>query len=210
MSPVGSMKPPPPEEKLLRLIRAKGGKPSVAAPAARAEAPAGSAGGAAVVLGARGRPWVWSRLAIGALSTMLAVEVVVLLMQALRPLPTVRVPDVSAQPAEGPSASAPELSEMPSLAGSVSRPLFSAPAAEPSGARPSSAPSGTAQQLASRLTLLGIVAGEPPQAIIEDAQTKKTHFVTTGQAVADGAVVSQVLENRVILDFQGETIELTL
>ena len=96
-------------------------------------------------------------------------------------------------------------------ASSASRPLFAAPAGRAGTPGPSrSAPSGSAQLLASRLTLTGVISGDPPQAIIEDSQTQKTYFVTVGQALAEGAVLDQVLDNRVILDFQGEKIELNL
>ena len=113
---------------------------------------------------------------------------------------------------EAPAAQTETLPPLPSLAESVSRPLFSPPADASGSASsgPRQAPSGSAALLASRLTLLGIVAGTPGQAIIEDSQTKKTHFVSPGQAVVDGAVVDQVLDTRVILDFLGEKIELTL
>jgi len=60
------------------------------------------------------------------------------------------------------------------------------------------------------LTLMGIVSGNPAQAIIEDAETKKTYFVTPGQMVVDGAVLERVLDNRVVLDLNGEKIDLTL
>jgi type II secretory pathway component PulC len=64
--------------------------------------------------------------------------------------------------------------------------------------------------LVTRLTLSGIVAGDPAQAIIEDTETKKTYFVTAGQPVAEGAVLDQVESNRVILDLNGEKITLSL
>ena len=57
---------------------------------------------------------------------------------------------------------------------------------------------------------MGIVAGDSPQAIIEDSETKKTFFVTAGQMVVDGAVVEQVLDHRVVLTVAGEKIELSL
>ena len=57
---------------------------------------------------------------------------------------------------------------------------------------------------------MGIVSGDPGEAVIEDAETKKTYFVTTGQAVVEGATLERVLDNRVILDLGGEKIELTL
>ena len=98
--------------------------------------------------------------------------------------------------------------DMPSLTASAARALF-APSAFTADAS-HAPPSVSAKLLASRLTLMGIVSGNPAQAIIEDSQTQKTYFVTTGQAVVEGAVLEQVLDNRVVLDLGGEKIELTL
>jgi hypothetical protein len=151
-------------------------------------------------------------LAITGLATVLAVEVIALIVQAVRPIPVVAVPMVALAPAPdlATTTKAP-VPEIPSLAASASQPLFTAaPVANTSGSLSRGAPSGTAQLLASRLTLLGIVPGDPPQAIIEDSQTKKTYFVTTGQQVVDGAVLADVHESHVVLDLQGERIELTL
>ncbi|MBI2104553.1 MAG: hypothetical protein HYT90_03080 [Candidatus Omnitrophica bacterium] len=209
---------PPPEEKLLKLIRGKGASPRpIAAGAAEDAAPAG--GAAAAIrppLGSSGRarrlPSL--RTAIGLLGVVLGVELVILLVQALRPLPavTVTMPAVMAFPAGGATPAVapaePEAPEIPSLAAAASRPLFAPPAA--SAAAEPSKPSGSAAQLASRLTLMGIVAGHPAQAIIEDSTTQKTYFVTEGQMVVDGAVLEQVLDNRVVLNLAGERVELGL
>jgi hypothetical protein len=141
------------------------------------------------------------------------VEFILLIVQALQPSPRMTAPPLP-DASEAPGVSPDTLPPISSLAQSVSRPLFSPPAdasgsaSAPSGSR--QAPSGLATLLASRLTLMGIMAGNPGQAIIEDSQTKKTYFVSPGQVVVDGAVVDQVLDNRVILDLQGEQIELTL
>jgi len=202
---------PPPEEKLLRLIRGKGAVPrSQAAPQAEGAAPA-PAGGAAVAsrppagTAGRARRLPSLRAAISLLGVVVGIELIILLVQVVRPLPTVTVPVASPAPAEGAaSAGAPEL---PSLTAAASRPLFAPPAAPAAG--PAS-PSGSATQLASRLTLMGIVSGHPAQAIIEDSQTKKTYFVTEGQTVVDGAVLEQVLDSRVVLNLSGERIELGL
>jgi len=209
MNPAGSMKPLP-EEKLLKLIRGKGRPPGGAADAAAPERPAASV---------PSLPWpstrtrlrYGTRVLIVGLGCLLIVEFILLIVQAVQPPPRVTVP----QPPEAPAEAAGEteaLPPMPSLAQSVSRPLFTAPpnvsGAASDGPRP--APSGSASLLASRLTLLGIIAGNPGQAIIEDSQTKKTYFVSPGQAVVGGAVVDQVQDKRVILDVQGEKIDLTL
>jgi len=64
--------------------------------------------------------------------------------------------------------------------------------------------------LAARLTLVGIMAGDPAQAIIEDPQTQKAHFVTVGQHLIEGLIVEEIREDRVLLDLNGEKIELSL
>jgi hypothetical protein len=149
------------------------------------------------------------RVAAWSLGLALLVEIMCLTVQAIRPLPAVAVPAVAIAPAEELGGAAKPLDGMPSLAESASRRLFSTPAAAATSSS-APAPSESAKLLASRLTLMGIVSGDPAQAIIEDAQTKKTFFVTTGQTVIEGAVLEQVLDNRVILDLGGEKIELTL
>lgn len=215
MSPDGSTKSPLPEEKLLKLIRGKGATPD----AGVADAPSASGReGAAVVLppiGSRvretGRSWI--RIAVIALGVVLALEAVILVVQALSPVPSATVPVAPATaPTVDGQTTLPE-DDIPSLAASASHALFAPPAAtSPLGpaAIPRAAPSGSAKQLASRLTLLGIVPGDPAQVIIEDAETKKTYFVTVGQSVVEGAVLEQVREHHVILDLQGEKIELAL
>lgn len=204
MSPDGSTKPPP-EEKLLRLIRGRGPRPvEPDVPVSAAQLPMKTAL-SLTGLGRR-RPLRWSSIATWGLAVTLGLELLALMVQAARPMPAVQVP--AAPIPSGEPEPLPPLS-IPSLAASASRQVF----ASPGLAAPSATPqprSGAAKLLAERLTLLGIVAGTPPQAIIEDTQTKKTYFVTTGQAIAEGAVVEQVLENRVILDLLGEKIELTL
>jgi hypothetical protein len=201
---------PLPEEKLLTLIRGKGRAPAVTTAAAPPQGP--GAGAIKLTLpSTRPRSRYGTRILIGGLGCLLAVEFILLLVQALRPPLQVNVPPLP-DASEAPAAQTETLPPIPSLAQSVSRPLFSPPADASGSASsgPRQAPSGSAALLASRLTLLGIVAGTPGQAIIEDSQTKKTHFVSPGQAVVDGAVVDQVLDTRVILDFLGEKIELTL
>jgi hypothetical protein len=64
--------------------------------------------------------------------------------------------------------------------------------------------------LAARLTLTGIVSGDPPQAIIEDSETHKTFFVTPGQTIVAGAMLERLEENRAVLSYGGERIELGL
>ena len=203
---------PLPEEKLLKLIR---GKAHAAAPAAATAAVPPGAGDSGMKRSsavARARSLMGSRLLIVGLGVLLLIELILLAVQAVRPPPTVTVPEPAAVSGQSSEDTETPLPTMPSLAQSVSRPLFASPADVPQteSSGPRQAPSGLAKTVAARLTLLGIIAGNPGQAIIEDSQTKKTQFVSPGQAVAEGAVVDQVLDNRVILDLQGEKIELSL
>jgi len=153
-------------------------------------------------------------MAVTCLAVVLTIEMVLLILQVVRPSPTVKIPVVPTQPA---TPNAPLLGaslDIPSLAESAGPALFTpsatGPASTSTGTTVRVAPSVGATTLASRLTLLGIVPGEPSQAIIEDSQTKKTYFVSPGQPIVEGAVLDQVLDNHVILDLQGEKIELTL
>ena len=214
MSPDGFTKPPP-EEKLLKLIRGKGLQPATAAVSPTVP---GASGSRARVMAPRVRSLQvpkpqWVSVVIGALGVMLVMEVGVFLLQVMRPITPLHLPNQLPVPAGTElTAMNPTLPEVPSLAQSISHPLFSSPVnatAEPT-ARPVGAPSATAKLLAARLTLMGIMAGNPGQAIIEDSETKKSYFVTTGQAVVEGAVLEKILDSRVILDLNGEKIELTL
>ena len=131
-----------------------------------------------------------------------------------RPLPTVELPSVNdAEPPPVPEEEA-QLppAPAPSLAAQASKPLF----AEPQPAQPSPEPAAgpspreLANALVMRLVLLGVVSGEPSQAIIEDTQPKRTYFVREGEAVIEGAILREIQDGRVVLDLGGERIDLTL
>lgn len=215
MSPDGSTKSPLPEERLLRLLRGKAARPETetaahALPGVAVSAPVVPMTSAGMV--ARLRQLAWPRLVMAALAVMLGIEMLVLVIQAVRPLPPLPLPVATKRPAAMAPAAESLTAQIPSLTESASRSFFVPPqglsADAPSVSR--AAPSGSAKQLASRLTLLGIIPGNPAQAIIEDSQTKKSYFVSTGQTIVEGAVLDQVLDTHVILDLQGEKVELTL
>ncbi len=73
----------------------------------------------------------------------------------------------------------------------------------------SQAASESAQDKLKDLSLIGIIAGEKPQAVIEDRKIQKTYFLNKGQAV-NQLTVEDILEDRVIFDFEGEKLELDL
>ena len=228
MSPGGSANPPP-EERLLRLIRGKGAKPPSAptppgergdpGPADMVSTAVGRRsghhqGGRGVpdAVGARPRALAlpWFTLVMGGLGTLVAVEVGCLIWQAAWPLPTVEIHAASI-----PAAVAADTTlfvtlptdDFPSVAASVSRALFTAPTVSAPTVR---SPSVSVASLVARLTLTGIVDGDPAQAIIEDSETKKTYFVTTGQMVVGGAILEEVRDTGVVLNLAGERIDLTL
>ncbi len=212
MSPDGSTKPSP-EERLLKLIRAK---PAAAVSAGVRQAvglnPAVALAGSGTAAGTQ--PLRWPVLVGGGLVAVIILELIYLAIQMVRPLPLVATPPVPEIPVTAPMSEVPPV-EVPSVAGSLTRPLFVSSLATLSGSAAPDAPkptgpSETAKSLVTRLTLSGIVAGDPAQAIIEDTETKKTYFVTAGQPVAEGAVLDKVESNRVILDLNGEKITLSL
>jgi hypothetical protein len=139
-------------------------------------------------------------------------ELVALLVLVVKPVPSVAVDLPKPEATTDQLAPPAPLEPTPSLVSAVSRPIFQIPSHQPGSTRSggSAAPSQQAKSLAARLSLIGIVAGNPPQAIIEDSETKKTHFVTAGQRVIEGLTVEEVRADRVVLDLNGEKIELSL
>ncbi|MBI4323170.1 MAG: hypothetical protein HY596_02725 [Candidatus Omnitrophica bacterium] len=101
----------------------------------------------------------------------------------------------------------------PSIASAAAaRPFFSAilPAAGSAPAQGAAALSEQARAWAARLTMLGAMTGTIAQAVIEDTQTHKTYLVTVGQRVLESLVVEEIRDNRVVLSWEGEHVELSL
>lgn len=61
----------------------------------------------------------------------------------------------------------------------------------------------------SNLKLLGVITGIKPQAIIEDSNLKRTHFLYKGDTFGEYKVI-QIKEGKVILEHRGEEIELNM
>ena len=59
------------------------------------------------------------------------------------------------------------------------------------------------------ISLVGIIAGENPQAIVEDKKTSKTYYVTKGQFIAD-MQVDDIQESKIIVNYKGQKYELYL
>jgi hypothetical protein len=64
-------------------------------------------------------------------------------------------------------------------------------------------------QKVSRLHLVGVINGNPLQAIIEDREHQKTLTVTSGETIND-IVVEKVSSDQILLRLDGETTELAL
>lgn len=65
------------------------------------------------------------------------------------------------------------------------------------------------QERLNGIFLIGIISGEKPQAVIEDKKNQKTYFLYKGQSV-NQLMITDILDDRVILDFEGEKLELVL
>ena len=59
------------------------------------------------------------------------------------------------------------------------------------------------------LTLIGILSGKTPQAIIEDKKESKTYFLKEGELLGEMRV-EQILNEKVTLSYEGEQFELLL
>ena len=201
MSPAGPRIPP--EEKLLRLIRGK--PPSGDSGAPKPEVAVRSGGGSQAP-GAWPFPqWLMTVVNVG-LGCLVLAEVVILLMTVTSAEPVVDIPKPDPVTAQAQRAG---IDAMPSLAASATRPIFEAtqrPAAAAATQQPSTGPSVQARGVLSKLRVKGVMAGD---AIIEDGETQQTSTVSKGQSLPNGAVVVDVQENKVVLELNGEKIELS-
>ena len=68
---------------------------------------------------------------------------------------------------------------------------------------------GQSGDISEQVGLVGIVAGDNPQAIIEDKKAQKTYYLNKGQSF-NGYVVEEISENKVTLDYEGRKISLFL
>lgn len=57
------------------------------------------------------------------------------------------------------------------------------------------------------ITLVGIISGERPQAIIENKKTQQTYYVSKGQFIGEFQV-EDIQEGKIIINFQGKRYEL--
>jgi hypothetical protein len=59
------------------------------------------------------------------------------------------------------------------------------------------------------INLIGVIAGDNPQAVIEDKKTGKTFYVSKGQLIGE-LQVEEILDGKIILNLNGQKFELYL
>lgn len=67
----------------------------------------------------------------------------------------------------------------------------------------------TSKETPKNFTVLGIITGEDNQAVIEDKDAGKTFFLYKGDSIGDYKVF-EIKDNAVILDYNGEKVELKM
>lgn len=85
------------------------------------------------------------------------------------------------------------------------RDIFQAPWEKPVEDLP--AAGGSASELSKQLKLVGILLDKDPKAILEDLATQQTFFLSPGERIGN-AVVEEIREDKVILGFGKERVEL--
>lgn len=120
-------------------------------------------------------------------------------------LKKIKLPDVSSQKAQAPQL---ELKEKPRpyefyLQGLGQRRIFVSPSV---GETASTAPVVNAD-LIKDISLVGIISGENPQAVIEDKKTQKTYYLTKGQFIGE-LQIEDIREGKIILNYKGQRYEL--
>ncbi len=91
------------------------------------------------------------------------------------------------------------------LEGVKNRQIFSGSSGTDSG----KAPAAVSSDLIKDMSLIGIVSGDNPQAVIEDKKSQKTYYVTKGQFIGEFKV-EDIEDGKIILNYNGQKFELYL
>lgn len=93
------------------------------------------------------------------------------------------------------------------LEGIQKRQIFASTTTQSQEAQQSTTGVDVSADLIKDITLVGIISGENPQAVIEDKKTHKTYYVNKGQFIGEFEV-KDIQEGRVILDYKNQNYEL--
>ncbi len=200
-----------PEEKLLRLIKGAGRhaaehKTAVRAAAAPAEASVARPAEALPAKGPR-KAVAWQHIVLRVLLAALIGSGIYLAFALVYPFfafgPVPAAP-LTPEPGADQTQSARQPVEYYTQA-PLARQLFSGE--ESSGA---SGLAGVATaDILKEISLVGIISGDNPQAVIEDKRSQKTLYVAKGQSVG-AFLVAEILEGKIILNYKGQRYELYL
>lgn len=92
------------------------------------------------------------------------------------------------------------------------RPFIEPEVVTPAMAPPPALPSPVRvplKDMAARLRLMGILAAQPLQAVVEDSTDRRTYYLSEGESIHEFQV-ERVLEGKIILKFEDERMELVL
>ena len=89
------------------------------------------------------------------------------------------------------------------------RQLFKIIASAETKEKSKAAPAAASLDAIKNYSLLGVISGENPQAILEDKKTKQTLYLQKGQSLGEFKV-KDVQDGKIILESGGETAELSI
>ena len=69
--------------------------------------------------------------------------------------------------------------------------------------------SGVNMDLTKDISLVGIISGDDPQAVIEDKKSQKTYYLSKGQFIGE-MQIEDIQEGKIIIKYRGENFELHL
>ena len=197
-----------PEEKLLRLIRGQKKKEAVlGSPAVISKAIPKSAKPSLALAAQKYLSFLDIKKIILAGFIISCIYLVLTFSYPLYGLKRISLPKVSQEKAAGPEQGAKEeIRPVDYYLEGTERQIFTAPTASQEAGQPISV---VGADLVKDISLIGIIAGETPQAVIEDKKAQKTLYVSRGQFIGE-LQVEDIQEGKIILSYKGQKFELYL
>jgi len=79
-----------------------------------------------------------------------------------------------------------------------------------SGSQAAQVPAGALEaDMMKDISLVGVISGDNPQAILEDKKSQKTYYLTEGQSLGEFQI-EDIQEGKIILNYRGQRYELYL